>query len=97
VINEDRSRAVVRLARHATADRALAPMLRIPGLDPDERYRVAPVRELPVPRGLDDTPPPWLAAGLLLPGSVLAEVGVQPPLLAPGEALVLELTREPLA
>ncbi|MEU5155421.1 alpha-galactosidase [Glycomyces sp. NPDC021274] len=95
VISEDRSRAVVRLARHATANRALAPMLRIPGLDPTGRYRVAPVAELQVPRGLDDTPPPWLAEGLLLPGAVLTEVGVQPPLLAPGEALVLELTREP--
>ncbi|GAA2140649.1 alpha-galactosidase [Glycomyces algeriensis] len=94
VTNEDRSCAVVRLARHATASRALAPMLRVPGLDPNGRYRVAPVEELTVPRGLDDSPPPWLATGLVLPGSVLAEVGVQPPLLAPGEALVLELTRD---
>jgi alpha-galactosidase len=95
VVDEDRGHALIRLARHATADRALAPMLRFPGLDPDRRYRVAPVPELAVPRGLDDTPPPWLEGGLVLPGSVLAEVGVQPPLLAPGEALVLELVREP--
>jgi alpha-galactosidase len=95
VIAEDGSRAVVRLARHATANRALAPLLRIPGLDPRARYRVAPAAELRIPSGLDETPPPWLRDGLLLPGSVLAEVGVQPPLLAPGEALVLELVREP--
>jgi alpha-galactosidase len=95
VIADDRSRAVVRLARHATADRALAPLLRVPGLDPRGRYRVAPVAELRTPRGLDEAPPPWLRDGLLLPGSVLAEVGVQPPLLAPGEALVLELVRRP--
>ncbi len=96
VIAEDRGHAVVRLARHSTADRALAPLLRVPGLDPHGRYRVTPVPELGVPRGLDEVPPPWLQGdGLLLPGSVLADVGIQPPLLAPGEALVLELVREP--
>ncbi|WP_084546863.1 alpha-galactosidase [Glycomyces arizonensis] len=94
VIAEDHSRAVVRLARHATANRALAPLLRIPGLDSRARYRVAPVAELRTPRGLDETPPPWLRDGLLLPGAALADVGLQPPLLAPGEALVLELVRE---
>jgi alpha-galactosidase len=47
-----------------------------------------------VPRGLDEVPPPWLSHGeLRLPGRVLAEVGLQLPLLAPGEALVLEITR----
>ncbi|GAB3652692.1 alpha-galactosidase [Glycomyces tarimensis] len=97
VIAEDRGRAVVRVARHASGDRALAPALRVPGLDPHGTYRVAPVRELPVPRGLDVTAPPWLERGQVrLPGSVLAEVGLQLPLLAPGEALVIELVREPL-
>jgi alpha-galactosidase len=94
VLSDDRGHAVVRVARHATGNRALATTLRVPGLDPDSRYRVAPVPELPVPRGLDEVPPPWLSHGeLRLPGRVLAEVGLQLPLLAPGEALVLEITR----
>jgi alpha-galactosidase len=92
VVSDDLGHAVVRVARHATGDRALATALRVPGLDPERRYRVEPVRELPVPRGLDEAPPPWLARGLQLPGSVIAEVGLQLPLLAPGEALVLEIT-----
>ncbi|MEV3936524.1 alpha-galactosidase [Glycomyces sp. NPDC049804] len=92
VLSEDRTRAVVRVARHATGNRALATSLRVPGLDPEARYRVAPVPELQAPRGLDEVPPPWLFQGALrLPGSVLADVGVQLPLLAPGEALVLEI------
>jgi hypothetical protein len=91
-VSDDLGHAVVRVARHATGDRALATALRVPGLDPERRYRVEPVRELPVPRGLDEAPPPWLARGLQLPGSVIAEVGLQLPLLAPGEALVLEIT-----
>jgi alpha-galactosidase len=82
----------VRVARHATGNRALATALRVPGLDPEARYRIAPVPELQAPRGLDEVPPPWLSQGALrLPGSVLADVGVQLPLLAPGEALVLEI------
>jgi alpha-galactosidase len=94
VVDDDRSHAVVRVARHATGNRALATALRVPGLDPESRYRVSPVRELPVPRGLDAAPPPWLEHGsLLLPGAVIADVGLQLPLLAPGEALVLEITR----
>jgi alpha-galactosidase len=92
VVSDDLGHAVVRVARHATGDRALATALRVPGLDPERRYRVEPVHELPVPHGLDEAPPPWLARGLQLPGSVIAEVGLQLPLLAPGEALVLEIT-----
>ncbi|MFG3340729.1 alpha-galactosidase [Glycomyces sp. NPDC048151] len=96
VVSDDLRHAVVRVARHATGDRALGTALRVPGLEPGTRYRVAPVAELPVPRGLDEQPPPWLAEdGLRLPGSVLAAVGVQLPLLAPGEALVLEITALP--
>nr|BFF25171.1 alpha-galactosidase [Glycomyces mayteni] len=56
VVSDDRARAVVRVARHATGPRALATALRIPGLDPERRYQVAPVPELPVPRGLDEIP-----------------------------------------
>ncbi|GAA2154054.1 MULTISPECIES: alpha-galactosidase [Glycomyces] len=94
VVSDDLGHAVVRVARHATGNRALATALRVPGLDPERRYRVEPVHELPVPRGLDEAPPPWLAHGLQLPGSVIAEVGLQLPLLAPGEALVLEITAQ---
>ncbi|MDA1360471.1 alpha-galactosidase [Glycomyces luteolus] len=92
VVSDDQSHAVMRIARHATGNRALATALRVPGLDPGRRYRVAPVPELPVPSGLDEIPPPWLSqGGLRLPGSVISEVGLQLPLLAPGEALVLEI------
>jgi hypothetical protein len=87
----------VRVARHATGNRALATALRVSGLDPDGRYRVAPVPELSVPRGLDEVPPPWLEHGALrLPGAVIADVGLQLPLLAPGEAIILEMRCEPL-
>jgi alpha-galactosidase len=91
VIAQDRSHALYRLARTETGPHALPPALRLPGLDRSGRYRVSPVIGLPVPRGLDVTPPPWLARGeLILPGSVLADVGVRVPLLAPAEAIMLE-------
>jgi alpha-galactosidase len=91
VIAQDRSHALYRLTRTETGPQALPPSLRLPGLDRSARYRVSPVAGLPVPQGLDEIPPSWLARGeLILPGSVLADVGVRVPLLAPAEAIVLE-------
>ena len=93
VIAPDRSRALFRLARTETADRAVPPPLRFEGLDPMQRYRMTPVQELRPPLLLDVVAPPWLArGGVVLTGAVLRDIGVQSPLLAPGQALVLELT-----
>ena len=35
---------------------------------------------------------PWIATGVTLTGTQLARVGLQPPLLGPGQAMVFELT-----
>jgi alpha-galactosidase len=67
----------------------------VPGLDAGRRYRVRPVPELTVADGLDVQPVPWLAAGsVTLTGAALAGAGVRLPLLAPGQALVLEVRAE---
>ncbi|MFE9751257.1 alpha-galactosidase [Saccharothrix saharensis] len=89
----DRAHAVYRLSRTDSGDRAVPPPIRLPGLDPTRRYRVRVVDELPAPRLLDVRPPAWLAAGeTTATGRVLAEAGLAAPLLAPAQALVLELT-----
>ncbi|MEN1975175.1 alpha-galactosidase [Cellulomonas sp. P4] len=94
VVAPDGSAAVVRVARTTTGPRALPTVLRVPGLDAASRYRVRPVPELAVPAALDVQPPPWLARGEVhLAGAALAGAGVRLPLLAPGQALVLEVTR----
>ena len=73
-------------SRRARPDR-----VRLPGLDPAVRYRVTPVPELSDP-GHPITAPPWLAAGVELPGSVLERVGVAVPVLHPQTGLLLSVS-----
>ena len=76
----------------ASARSALPAPLRFPGLDGEREYAV---RVLPFgdgPRVLHAAPPPWLGRDdVVLPGRVLAEVGLPAPLLLPGQALVVHL------
>jgi alpha-galactosidase len=65
----------------------------MPGLDADRTYRVRRLELGPPPRTVQDAGPAWLEAGAIeLTGRVLAEVGLAVPLLAPENALLLELT-----
>ena len=65
---------------------------RLPGLDPERMYRVEPVLLAGGPLMLHATPPPWLeAGGITLSGRALATTGLQMPVLAPEQALLLEL------
>ncbi|WP_374315002.1 alpha-galactosidase, partial [Microbacterium sp.] len=92
VVAPDAGEALFSYAVLDAADAALPEPLRLPGLDPDRRYRVEAV-DLGAPAAvLEDAPPPWLARGVELPGSVLAEVGLAMPLLLPGNAVVVHLT-----
>ncbi len=71
-------------------------LVRLPGLDPDRTYRVRlqpPGHELTPTRVL----PPWAAEaapdgpGVLLPGRVLSQHGIQAPQLHPGTLVLLRL------
>ncbi|MEV6301460.1 alpha-galactosidase [Actinoplanes sp. NPDC051861] len=90
VVAQDRSQAVFALVSMGSARAALPPPIRFPGLDPDRLYTVRPLGT--PPRVMQDAPPPWMAAGsVTLPGRVLAEVGLPAPLLAPEQALLLNV------
>lgn len=96
VTSPDASRAVIRVARVTSSDRALPRLLRIPDLDPEAQYLVRPVPELRMPRAIEPTPPPWMDRGhVVLTGAALAQRGIRLPLLGPGQALVLEAERVP--
>ncbi|MFL6102017.1 MAG: alpha-galactosidase, partial [Actinomycetes bacterium] len=68
-------------------------LARLPGLDPDRAYRVAPLEVAGAPETRQAAAPPWLAAGeVTLAGLVLGEVGLPLPVLRPEQALLLQLT-----
>jgi alpha-galactosidase len=70
-------------------------LARLPGLDGDRAYRVAPLLVAGAPETKQILAPPWYeAGGVTLSGRVLAEVGLPMPVLGPEQALLLHLTRE---
>uniref|UniRef100_UPI0013570FD4 alpha-galactosidase n=1 Tax=Agromyces humi TaxID=1766800 RepID=UPI0013570FD4 len=93
VVSADRAHAVISVAMLGTARAALAPAIRMPGLDVDRVYQVRRLELGPAPRTVQDAAPPWLQAGTIeLSGQVLAEAGLAVPLLAPENAVLFELT-----
>jgi alpha-galactosidase len=83
--------AVVVVATVASLEDARAERLRLPGLDPERRYRVRVRREIGAAE-YGWIAPEWFTAGEIeLPGSLLAEVGLQLPTLWPVQAFVLHL------
>jgi alpha-galactosidase len=90
----DRSEALVSFAQLATAPSLTPPALRLPGLDPDTRYRVEHVA-LPDERwGMALSQPRWLTDGVELTGRQLAAHGIRPPVLHPESAVLFSLTRQ---
>jgi alpha-galactosidase len=89
----DRSAAVFAYVQLGTPSGEVTPPVRLAGLADDVRYRVTPVPLAGGPATRQVHPPGWLAAGSVeLTGRVLATVGLQPPILLPEQALVLEVT-----
>jgi alpha-galactosidase len=92
-VSDDRRWALYRLVREETSEWAVPPALTLPGLDPALEYRVRVLEALSAERTRDIDPPPWVAAGgARLTGALLQLAGLRAPLLAPGSALVLEVT-----
>lgn len=84
-------RAVYVLATVASLADARPEPVRLPGLDPERRYRVRVRDEIGAARWTPGTPP-WIAAGeVTLPGRVLTAAGLQVPCLWPVQALVLDV------
>jgi alpha-galactosidase len=82
--------AHVALAAPRTAIPAPA---RFVGLDADTHYRVRPLDLGATPRSIQDAAPAWITAGgVVLSGRLLQSVGLPMPLLAPEQALLIELS-----
>jgi alpha-galactosidase len=87
VVAADGTDALFRLVSLAHSPTWPAAPVVLPGLDPSRTYDVRLQPPGDAPAG-DPAGPAWMRSGVRLPGRVLAEVGVQPPLIA-AEDLVL--------
>jgi alpha-galactosidase len=92
LVSPEADEALIALVTLETASVAVPPPLRFPGLDPDRRYRIAPLELGGGPHTVQDAPPAWLAdGGITTTGRLLADLGLPVPLLAPQQALVLHV------
>jgi alpha-galactosidase len=95
VVSTDGSEALFAYVQLATTTYAPSAALRLPGLDPDRRYRVRPLLPGPAPKVTGHGHPAWYRAKeVTLPGVVLSEIGLACPLLVPEQQLILHLRAE---
>jgi alpha-galactosidase len=92
VVAADRSDALFALVQLATPLTSVPGAVRVPGLDPDRRYRIAAQRPGDAPELRQQHPPGWLTRGVELSGRVLAEAGLRAPALNPEQLLLLRVT-----
>jgi alpha-galactosidase len=92
IVSADAGQALFAVVSMTTSATAPPGRVRIPGLDPARRYRVAPLPPGDRPSGVALALPPWLAGGVTMSGRLLAEVGVPMPPMHPEQLLLLHLT-----
>ncbi|MCU1664910.1 MAG: alpha-galactosidase [Pseudonocardia sp.] len=81
--------ALFALIQLATPLTSVPGEVRLPGLDPDRRYRVTTQAPGDTPAVRGRRQPAWLSEGVELPGRVLAEAGLRAPALQPEQLLLL--------
>jgi alpha-galactosidase len=95
VVAADASHAVYAVVTTATSVAAPAGRVRLPGLDPDAVYRVAPLAPGDRLEGPTESRLPWWEKGVRLTGRVLDAVGVQAPTLYPERLVLVEARLAP--
>jgi len=91
VVAADRSRGIFSYASVAVSQVNGTGLLRLPGLDPNRRYRVGIIS---LGRPIDRGAPAWWSEEkpyLDLTGAALASIGLQPPNLPPEQAVLLRV------
>jgi len=94
VVAQDRSEAVFAYVQLASSPTEMPPPVRLSGLEPGRRYRVATVPLAGGPTAQEIASPPWSTTGIVLTGQVLMRVGLQMPVLHPEQALILRLGQD---
>jgi alpha-galactosidase len=92
VIAQDNSRAIFSYALLAALPGSKPSAIRITGLDKQAKYQIKLARPVGEPRVIQQQPPAWFD-GVVMTGAALASVGLRPPILAPENAILIELER----
>ncbi len=92
VIAQDKSRAIFAYVTLRAMPSQTPNALRFAGLDPAAKYRVKMVEPAGGPQYISRKLPTWLS-GIELTGAALGQVGVRPPILAPENAILIEVER----
>jgi alpha-galactosidase len=94
VVSPDRSEAIFAIVALRTSVASPPGLVRLPGLDPDRRYRVSPLPPGDVLGGRTSNGDlPWWPTGVTLTGTVLGTVGLQAPVLNPEQMVLLKVTQ----
>ncbi len=88
VVSPDRREGLYRLSSLDYSTTWPPGRVRLPGLEPDRRYRVAPVSP---GSALAPSAAPWMVNPVSLSGRVLSEVGVQAPLLGADDLVIVHV------
>ncbi len=94
VVAGDRSEAVFALVKLATSATSVGFPIRLSGIDPDRRYRIAVIDDFGSHRDFGRTTPAWMQHPTVASGRQLVEVGLQPPILHPESVLLIHLTAD---
>lgn len=92
IVAQDKSRAIFAFATLAGIPGQTPAALRFAGLEADAKYRVKIVEPAGAPQYVHRKMPTWLS-GVELTGEALARIGVRPPILAPENAILIEVDR----
>ncbi|WP_026532378.1 alpha-galactosidase [Arthrobacter sp. H41] len=100
IVSVDRSAALFGYSLTASSASYPPGMLRFPGLDPEQLYRIVPARTYRGQQGNGQSPLDWLQAALdgrplCMTGRLLQAAGIQAPVLLPEHSLLIELHAVP--
>lgn len=96
IVAVDGSRAVYRFAQLTTSVNYPAQTVALPGLDPGANYRVRPLDVCKSLAAVGNGQSPltwWEDNGAVLPGAVMVDQGLRPPVIHPAEAVVFQVER----
>lgn len=95
VVAQDRGSALFAVFAVASSHSHHRGALRLPGLDPAQRYRVAVLDDIEEPLGWARSQPSWAIDGVEVSGRQLEGAGLRLPVLHPESALLIEVVSLP--